>query len=239
MKKKVLILVFLALPILLLVFSLYAKDRVVQQQVSRAMKDLRTNDVLIIREAIKILGELSDSPNIGAAVHPLQDILEDPDERFDRYTRSLAAESLAKIARGYGSPRGDRILKPVVRLMVRGKNDFIRAGCISALGSSGLDSMILPLEDVYLDDPSPYLRDVAYYSLSRLTNGEYFSGQSSSLTGSSSSSSDSDASPQSMKAFLKGNCLTEDEYKWIKKNFIILNPEYDLDSLLCDAKEEE
>jgi len=210
-----------------------------EQQVLKEISRLHSQDTITIRKAIRSLANLTWASNIFLAVPSLQDIVEDPNERFDRYTRSLAAETLAKIAQRYGSPRGERILSPVLRLMALDQSDFIRASCAHALATSTLPSMIQPLEDIYLHDPSPLLREVAYQSLARLTNGAYFhqSVTLSSQTGPGFSSYGTGGRILGRNLSLE-NCLSDQDYFWIKSHLIILDPRLDLESWRCNALEE-
>jgi len=204
------------------------------QEVSKAVKDLKSPDLLVVRAAIRKLGELSKVPNVHSAVKPLTKILNQEGRPFDSYTRTLAERSLGLIAREAAGKSGLKIMTPIVETLFNDSSDFVKVGASEALAIAGYSLFLDPLEISAKTDPSPVVREASSRAFVILANS---TGESSVMRSLSTSASSPSGSPSAAMVTPAGQspCLSDDMYLWMKNHLILFNPQLNLEELRCPA----
>jgi hypothetical protein len=193
-----------------------------------AIKDLKSPDYSVVRDAIYTINSLESAPNLQTAIDPLSTVLTSDSGFYDSYTRCIAAHSLAGLANRFGSPKGDIALKSVIYTLQTGKVDLVRAACAKTLGSGGFEEAYEHLVQAEQNDKSPLVRVAACEGLTLLTNGQYSSGQcdpgpqsNQMLTVMPQSKVANQVTPIGIMSTVSGS---EEMERWVK-NHVLLPPE--------------
>lgn len=143
-------------------------------EVCQAIRDLESDDYVVVRHALYFLNRNLDASGISKAIDPLILLCQDANGRRDTYTRTLAVPLLLKIGiKKHRSFHGREAIAEIVRLLRESSSDMVRASCASALGVNGQTQATPDLEAALQTDPSIFVQTEACRALLRLTDGSY------------------------------------------------------------------
>ncbi len=194
---------------------------------AQALKDLREGNELTVRDAIRRISTLSSSPNIAAAVDPLIQVFEDSAGGFDFFTRSMAGNCLALIAKEQNNyHKAGRALDALTNVMFNDPRESIRASAAAALGQTGYAEMIPLLERCVLVDQSPLVQSAAKNSITELSKSRL--GAAATRSAPTALSKETLATDRSTDSTVGQSedqlktCLMPEEIKWMKDHVIML-----------------
>ena len=134
-----------------------------QTQVVKAVAQLNSENEERLREAMEQLLNLVNCSNIQLAIHPLEEILNDPSHEYA--TRRLAAEVLLAIGQALGLPQGQRAFDAVLnaslaRLLDESADiDEIRDAIVFLKNMAGIPDVLESVEPLKLILNNPYRFD--------------------------------------------------------------------------------
>lgn len=201
--------------------------------VGKALADLTSPDELVVRAAIRTLGDLAPGENEALDVAgPLAAVLNNRDR--DLATRVLAPGALARLARGRATwAAASPILAPVIAAMMHDPSDEIRSSAALALADSGWQEAAGPLETVSLSDESLLTRATARQALMHLTQGAYHPPSAEAFFTSAGAGNGAisrlDAMARSFRtaeadAAPGPACVSAEEARWLRQHVIFLDP---------------
>jgi hypothetical protein len=184
------------------------------------------SDLDLVREFLEEIYQIADQPNARNFIDYLIGVLNNSEE-YDSYTRYLAARDLVAISNHQSGAFKAAALNPVLHSLLNDRNELLRSNISLALSESKSPEVIPVVEYSYRNDPSAGVKEMDRRSLIILTNGAYnfesmlagLSAMVQTITGTQNPAAE--------------NCLSEDQYQWIKRHIIITDPNLKLEDYRC------
>lgn len=139
-----------------------------QQALNQTIQDLDNPDLLVRRNAGRLIARLADVPGIQRAILPLMMAASDPGQREGIVNRSIYVGALGTICRRLGSPVANNTVDFLAYHLLEDPSDFMRMSAAHTLGISINERALEPLEIAIATDLAPIVVGQAEVSLSRL-----------------------------------------------------------------------
>jgi ABC-type phosphate/phosphonate transport system substrate-binding protein len=193
--------------------------------IDEAIEGLSSGQEANIRKSIKGISGNSKSENILNAIPPLTDILADETQNHDLATKAMVSSAISSISKGVDWDEADRMLVPVREQLYTGRSEFVRASAAKALGDSGWTQVKSDLIAAIKTDKSILVRTACENAINTLNQYQQAPVDQKELSMEEKTVNTVLTFNTSSSNSVHRDCMTEEEYDWIKKHILNFNTE--------------